>query len=271
MSARLLDVALDAARAAAALIQDRAGGPVTVTETKSSEVDVVTQTDRDAEQLIRARISAARPDDAILGEEGDNVAGTSGIRWIIDPIDGTVNFLYGIPAYSVSIAAEADGSADDGGHRMVAGVVIDVAYGREYTAARESDGGVHAAADGRTLRVRTPGPLAQRLVATGFSYSADQRAQQAEALLRLLPQIRDIRRFGSCALDLCRVAEGSVDGYFEEGVNLWDYAAGTLIAEGAGARVEMVPGSGGRQVLLSSPADGHDELREALTRAGYFA
>ncbi len=264
MSRKLLEVAVDAARAAAALVRDRAAAEVTVAATKSSEVDVVTQADRDAELLIRERLATARPDDAVLGEEGDDVAGTTGVRWIVDPIDGTVNFLYGIPAYSVSIAAEADGV-------VVAGVVLDVAAGHEYLAHRGADGSVEARRNGMPLRVRSVAPLAQRLIATGFSYEAEQRVRQAEALLRLLPRIRDIRRFGSCALDLCRVAEGSVDGYVEEGVNLWDYAAGALVAEGAGARVERLPGVGGRDAVVCAPEDGFDDLRNALAEAGYFA
>ena len=197
---------------------------MTVAATKSSAVDVVTESDRSAERLIRKALLDARPDDAVVGEEGDDEPGSSGVRWIVDPIDGTVNFLYGIPQYAVSIAAELDGE-------VVAGVVLNVATGHEYTATL----GGPAQRDGVPIRVRAVVPLSERLIGTGFSYEAHQREIQAAALLHLLPRIRDIRRFGSCALDLCGVAQGSLDGYLEEGVNLWDHAAGGLVARAAGA------------------------------------
>ena len=161
------------------------------------------------------------------------------MRWIVDPIDGTVNFLYGLPQYAVSIAAEVDG-------HVVAGVVLNVATGTEYVGhVGPDDGGAVATRDGVPLSVRGPAPLAERLVATGFSYAAELRRIQAQALVRLLPRVRDIRRLGSCALDLCHVAEGTVDGYVEEGVHLWDHAAGALIARAAGARTELLRGAGG--------------------------
>lgn len=257
----LLDLALRAARGAVALVRDRAAAEVTVAATKSSDVDVVTQADRDSEALIRATILAERPDDAFLGEEGDDVVGTTGVRWIIDPIDGTVNFVYGLPEYAVSIAAEVDG-------RVVAGVVVNVATGVEHTAHRTSEG-VVALRDGRPVGVRGPAPLAQRLVITGFSYDADMRERQAQGLVRLLPQVRDIRRHGSCALELCHLADGQADGYFEVGVNLWDYAAAALVAEGAGARVEVLPGMAGRPLVVAAPAHGFEELRKVVLDAGY--
>ena len=260
----LLALAVDTAREAARLIEAGAARGVEVTATKSSDVDVVTESDRSSERLIRNRLLDARPDDTILGEEAEgeqsDQGGTSGIRWIVDPIDGTVNFLYGIPQYAVSIAAELDGE-------VVAGVVLNAATGQEYTATL----GGTAHRDGVPLRVRATVPLAERLIGTGFSYEARQREIQAAALLRLLPRIRDIRRFGSCALDLCAVAQGSLDGYLEEGVNLWDHAAGGLIARAAGARVESHPGVGGRPILLAAPATGFEELRAAVAEAGYLA
>ena len=195
-----------------------------VADTKSSVVDVVTEADRASEALIRSLLARARPDDAFLGEEGSDDAGTSGVRWVVDPIDGTVNFLYDLPQYAVSIAAERDGEA-------VAGVVVNAATGVEYAAAL----GAGATRDGRPIAVRGTVPLAERLIFTGFSYDADRRAVQAAALVRLLPRVRDVRRLGSCALDLCHVAEGQADGYVEEAVNLWDHAAGGLIAREAGA------------------------------------
>jgi myo-inositol-1(or 4)-monophosphatase len=262
-SQALLAVAVDAARAAAELVRARAQGEVTVAATKSSDVDVVTEADRSAELLIRERLVTNRPDDAVLGEEGDDLPGTSGVRWVVDPIDGTVNFLYGLPQYAVSIAAEVDGE-------VVAGVVVNIATGVEFTAYVEEDGGIRSCRDGQPIRVRATVPLGQRLVSTGFGYDARLRELQAEALVRLIPQIRDIRRLGSCALDLCHVAEGTLDGYVEEGVNLWDHAAGGLVAQGAGATVEVTTGVGGRRLVLCAPTDGFDELRTAVAASGYL-
>jgi myo-inositol-1(or 4)-monophosphatase len=260
----LLSLAVATAREAARLVEAAAAGGVEVAATKSSAVDVVTESDRGAERLIRRRLLEARPDDAVLGEEAEGEQsdrpGSSGVRWIVDPIDGTVNFLYGIPAYAVSIAAELHGE-------VVAGVVLNVATGEEYTATL---GGV-AQRNGVPIRVRSVVPLAERLIGTGFSYEAHQREVQAAALVRLLPRIRDIRRFGSCALDLCGVAQGSLDGYLEEGVNLWDHAAGGLVAKAAGARVESDRGAGGRPIVIAAPAGGFDEFRAAIAQAGYLA
>ena len=244
--AALADLALEAARAAAELVRARAAGAVTVADTKTSAIDVVTEADRASEQLIRTVISAARPDDAFLGEEGDDVAGTSGVRWIVDPIDGTVNFLYGLPQYAVSIAAEVDGE-------VVAGIVVDVAHAVEYVARPDASGTTVALRDGVPLAVRGPAPLSQRLIATGFSYDRDRRALQGRAVTDLLQTVRDVRRLGSCALDLCLVAEGRLDGYVEEGVHLWDHAAGGLIARAAGARTELMPGVGGMDAAAVRP------------------
>ncbi|HET9420368.1 MAG TPA: inositol monophosphatase family protein [Nocardioides sp.] len=257
----LADLALDTARAAADLVRDRAEQGVSVADTKTSDVDVVTEADRAAEALIRDRIRAARPDDAFLGEEADAEPGTSGVRWIIDPIDGTVNFLYGLPQYAVSIAAELDGE-------VVAGVVIDVAKRVEYVARPGADG-VVALRDGAPIAVRGPAPLSQRLIGTGFAYRAEVRAVQAAAVARLLPEVRDIRRLGSCALDLCHVAEGRLDGYVEEGVNLWDHAAAGLIARAAGARTQELVGAAGMTLLVCAPDHGFDELLGALKTAGF--
>ena len=268
LDGRLAELALDVARAAAQLIRERRGAGVKVAATKSSETDVVTETDREVEELIRSLLGEARPDDGIVGEEGRDEPGASGVRWIVDPIDGTVNFLYDIPQYAVSVAAERDGV-------VVAGVVLNVARDTAYVGRRETgpDGRVTVTAhrDGSPLAVRSPAPLSQRLLGTGFSYEARIRAIQADAVGRLLPQVRDIRRFGSCALDLCHVAEGLLDGYVEEGVNLWDHAAGALIAEGAGARCELAAGAGGHELLLCAPSHGFDEFRTAVETAGFLA
>lgn len=268
MTDDLLELALDVAREAAALVRERRRGSVSVAATKSSDIDVVTQADRDSEHLIRHRISVARPDDGFLGEEGHDEPGTSGVRWVVDPIDGTVNFLYDLPQYAVSVAAERDGV-------VVAGVVINVASGTEYTAVRrtgpDGTGPVESARDGEPIRVRGEAPLAQRLVATGFHYVAETRELQAAAVARLLPQIRDIRRMGSCALDLCHVAEGAVDAYVEEGVQPWDHAAGGLVAEGAGARVELTRGVAGRDLVVCAPGHGFRTFRDAVEKAGFLA
>lgn len=262
----LAELALEAARAAAELVRERAADGVGVAATKTSDSDPVTEADRASEALIRSHIARRRPDDAFLGEEGDDVPGSSGVRWIIDPIDGTVNFLYGIPQYAVSIAAEVAGTAGLG-PRVVAGVVLNVATGVEYVA-HDRDGELASYRDGQRLAVRGPTPLARRLVATGFSYEAEMRAVQAAGLVDLLPRVRDIRRLGSCALDLCHVAEGAVDGYYEEGTHIWDHAAGALVARAAGARLALHPGAGGRPLLVCAPDHGFDELLEALVSAG---
>ncbi|WP_139978405.1 inositol monophosphatase family protein [Nocardioides litoris] len=264
LAAELADLALDVAREAAALVRERARGTVEVTDTKTSAIDVVTQVDKDCEALVRERLLAARPDDAVLGEEGDDVAGTSGVRWVVDPIDGTVNFLYGIPQYAVCIAAELDGE-------VVAGVVVDVAKQVEYVARPGADGTTVALRNGDPISVGPPRPLGERLVATGFSYRTEVKVVQAAAVAQLLPRVRDVRRMGSCALDVCAVAEGMVDAYVEEGVNLWDHAAAGAVARAAGATTVLGRGRGGMTLLLCAPEHGVEELRAATEEAGFWA
>jgi myo-inositol-1(or 4)-monophosphatase len=261
----LAALATEIAHEAAELVRSHAGR-AEVAATKSSDIDVVTEADRATEALIRERIMAARPHDALMGEEGEDVPGSSGVRWVIDPIDGTVNFLYGLPEYAVSIAAEVDGEA-------VAGVVVNAARAISYVGYVDpgSPGGGIATRDGEALRVRSRVPLGQRLIATGFGYRSDVREIQAAATARLLPRIRDIRRHGSCALELCHVAEGVIDGYVEEGVNLWDHAAGGLIARLAGARVRLYRGAAGLDLLACAPEEGWDEFLEAVRAAGFIA
>ncbi|MFI7698967.1 inositol monophosphatase family protein [Nonomuraea sp. NPDC049480] len=194
--------------------------------TKSSPTDVVTALDTASEELIRERILAARPDDRILGEEGGEEPGESDVRWIVDPIDGTVNFLYGLPEWAVSIAVEVGG-------RVVAGVVNVPPRGEVYTAAL----GEGAWLGGQRLRCNTGVPLAQALVATGFGYAVARRAVQGEVVAAVLPRVRDIRRGGSCAIDICSLAAGRLDAYYERGINPWDYAAAGLVATESGARL----------------------------------
>jgi myo-inositol-1(or 4)-monophosphatase len=184
---------------------------------------------------------------------------------VVDPIDGTVNFLYGLPQYAVSIAAEVEGV-------VVAGVVVNAATGTEYVAHRaDDDAPALATRDGAPVAVRGPAPLAQRLLATGFNYDAGLRRRQVTALGELIDRVRDIRRIGACSLDLCLVADGSLDGYFEEGINLWDHAAGGLVAELAGARVLHTTGAAGRPMVVCAPDHGFDELLAALDQAGFLA
>ena len=264
MSRERADLALAVAREAGALITAERARGVAVAATKTTDIDIVTETDRAAEALIRDRLASVRPDDALLGEEGDDVPGTSGVRWVIDPIDGTVNFLYGLPNYAVSIAAERDGEA-------VAGCVLNVAAGTAYLGWVDDAGVAHATRDGVVLAGPAPQPLEKMLVATGFSYDREVRAVQAEAVLHLLPRVRDLRRLGSCALDLCHVAEGLLDAYVEEGVNLWDHAAGGLIARAAGARTEIAPGAGGLTLLIAAPDGVFDDFRGLIAQCGFIA
>ncbi|MDO4928540.1 MAG: inositol monophosphatase family protein [Corynebacterium sp.] len=212
--------------------------------TKSSDVDPVTAVDTAAEEYITTTLAALRPNDGVRGEEGAATPGTNDITWIIDPIDGTVNFVYGIPQYAVSLGVVRGGE-------IVAGVVINVAHGHLY-AAVQGKGAWRSLVDlavlavttnpkvelapWTQLHVNTPASAAAALVATGFSYEADRRAAQAAMLQAVLPQVRDIRRQGSAALDLCAVASGEVDAYYEHGIHTWDYAAGMCIASEAGAQ-----------------------------------
>jgi myo-inositol-1(or 4)-monophosphatase len=204
--------------------------------TKSTPTDVVTASDHAVETLIRRRLAELRPGDAVAGEEQGGAlaaAGLAGTCWVVDPIDGTVNFLYGMPWYAVSVAAVRDG-------RSVAGAVVEPASGRLWSAAV----GEGATCDGRPLRVSGASEVSLSLLATGFSYSAQRRTRQVAMVGGLLPLVRDVRRAGSAALDLCAVAAGWVDAYLEHGTNWWDWAAGGLIAAEAGA-VVRVPGPTG--------------------------
>ncbi|MCM0618812.1 inositol monophosphatase family protein [Nocardioides bruguierae] len=263
----LLTVAHEVAEAAASLVREKRAGHVEVAATKSSDVDVVTEADRATEELLRRLLRERRPDDAIMGEEGDDEPGTSGVRWVLDPIDGTVNFLYDLGRYSVSVAAEV---LTDDGWLTVAGVVLDVADDVEHAAVLTAEGPRGTSA-GRPVAVRAPQPLGQMLVATGFSYDRDLRRLQAQGWVHLLPRVRDIRRMGSCALDLCSVASGRVDAYAEEGVNHWDYAAALLVARAGGARAEVLAGVGGRTFVLCAPPASFEALHEAVTEAGLLA
>ena len=243
--AELLALALDlAVRAGDAALAGRRGA-VVEPGTKSTLTDLVTVFDKAAETTIVSGLAAARPHDAIVGEEGTDRAGTSGISWYVDPIDGTTNFVYGLPLWSTSIAA-ADG---DG---MVVGAVYAPVIGELFAATR----GGGATLDGRPIRCSDRDDLALALVATGFAYAADRRREQAETVTELIGEIRDIRRLGSAALDLCYVAAGRYDAYFETGLNSWDAAAGELIAREAGCRSGDHGGGPSRpdELLVATPA-----------------
>jgi myo-inositol-1(or 4)-monophosphatase len=281
--ADLLELATSMAVAAGRLLLGRGGRPEVVA-TKSSPTDVVTEADRAAETMIRELIGEARPGDRILGEEGGETGGAGGtaaggeggqggvgagwvgaggaggesrVRWIVDPLDGTVNYLYGLPDWAVSIAAEADGT-------VVAGAVFVPRRDQLFSAALGGGAWLSSGAlDWRgedapqpvKLACNVGVPLDRALVATGFGYEAGRRLVQGEVLRAVLPRVRDIRRGGSAAVDLCSVASGSVDAYYERGVNLWDIAAGGLIAAEAGARVTGLYGrpAGPAMTIAAAP------------------
>ena len=230
--AALAELACAVALEAGDLLRSR-HSQVQVVQTKSSPTDVVTQMDRAAEDLIRRRILAERPDDAILGEEGGQpeAVDAGGVRWVVDPLDGTVNYLYGLPDWSVSIAAEVDGT-------VVAGAVS-VPERQTLFSARRGGGAWQRSPGGAATALScTSGvALAQALVGTGFGYAAARRVRQGLVVAALLPQVRDIRRGGSAAVELCSVAAGHLDAFYERGLNPWDVAAGGLIAREAGAQV----------------------------------
>jgi myo-inositol-1(or 4)-monophosphatase len=254
----LLELAEAVAREAGALLRDGLARDRATVDTKSTRTDMVTEMDRAAEALIVQRLLAARPDDGILGEEGTDRPGTSGVRWVVDPLDGTTNYLYALPGFAVSIAAEVQGA-------VVAGVVYDVVHDELFAATR----GGGATRDGAPIAVSGASDLALALVATGFAYDASRRARQAEALVPVLPRIRDVRRFGAAAVDLCSVACGRVDAYYERGLAAWDLAAGELIASEAGAVVTDFHGGPAvaGAVVAATPAIA-DELRALLVEAG---
>ena len=264
----LRSVAVRLASEAAEFVRHRRGTVdwAASVRTKSSETDPVTLVDTECERLLRRRLSTLRPDDAILGEEDGvtegGASGSSHVRWVIDPIDGTVNFVYGIPAYAVSVAAQVDGVS-------VASAVADVAADRVFSAAsglgatvREANGLQWPLACNPVREARLA------LVATGFAYSTARRERQAQLVAQLLPKVRDVRRIGSAALDLCAVAEGRVDAQYEHGLGPWDWAGGALIAREAGA-VLVLPDADARSAdgaLIAAMAPGlAEEFGQLLT------
>ncbi|MCU1690222.1 MAG: inositol monophosphatase [Jatrophihabitantaceae bacterium] len=229
-----------------------AGGSGFATETKSSASDLVTAVDKASERYIVAQLRAARPGDGLRGEEGTDEAGTTGVRWVIDPIDGTVNFVLGLPHYSVSIAAQLDGTT-------IAACVLDGASGDFYWAA------LGGGAWRRDVRLHGPRsvPVAEMVVGTGFTYQAHERARQGEVLAAVLPEIANLRRLGSAALDLCLVAAGQLDAFYEFGINEWDVAAGLLVAKEAGVALSGLRGRPAAAPFVAAAGPAH--------AAGFFA
>lgn len=246
------------ARAAGALLLDGLDKVRTDVQTKSTGTDMVSEMDRAAEALIVQRLLGARPDDGMVGEEGTDLPGTSGVRWVVDPLDGTTNYLYGLTGFGVSIAAEHDGE-------VVVGVVLDVVRDELFGATR----GGGAVLNGVPISASPATTLATALIATGFSYESARRARQAAVLVEVLPRVRDIRRFGAAAVDLCSVACGRVDGYYERGLAPWDLAAGGLIASEAGAVVTAFDGGPAvaGSVVAAAPGIAVD-LLELVVSAG---
>lgn len=242
------------AREAGALLRAAFRGPELRVSAKSTPTDLVSEADHDAEHLIRTRLAAARPDDGVLGEEGGDVEGTSGIRWVVDPLDGTINFLFGVPQWAVSIAAEdADGT--------LIGVVYDPERDELFSAAR----GGAATLDGHPITGSKKADLATSLVGTGFGYDSEVRRAQAAVVAKLLPEVRDIRRFGAAAIDLAWTACGRLDAYYEHGLNAWDLAAGGLICECAGLEVRHVdPVGPSNPGVIVGPATLVDDLARRL-------
>ena len=250
MHDELLDLARRVGADAAALLMDRP--PAFEIEEKSTAIDIVTQMDKKAETFIVQSILAARPDDGMIGEEGAAIESTSGITWVIDPLDGTVNYFYGLPGWNVSIAAR-----DEAG--SLVGVVAAPTINSLWHAVR-GEGAFH---NGEKIRSTSHISLDRALLGTGFAYDVADRSEQIAMVASLLPRVRDIRRMGSAAVDLCHVGMGALDGYFERGLKEWDWAAGALVATEAGAQVAHL-GDGARKLTVAAGPGLFDELQAGL-------
>ncbi len=250
MYAELLELARKVGHDAGALLMERP--PAFEIESKSTAIDIATQMDKKAEKFIMESLLAARPDDGIIGEEGSSVASKSGITWVIDPLDGTVNYFYGLPGWNVSIAAkDKDGS--------VVGVVTAPTINSTWWAIR----GGGAFYNGHQIHCNDPIALDRALIATGFQYDVAHRTTQMTDLAKLVPLARDIRRNGAAAVDLCHVAMGALDGYYEAGLKEWDWAAGGLVATEAGARFVQYGQEPLRTTLAAGPTL-HGQLASLL-------
>jgi len=257
MTDDFLELAVTAARAAGALLRDRFNAPRTGVDTKTTPTDMVTDADRAAEAVIKEGIRSERPDDSILGEETGEAYGSSGLRWVVDPLDGTTNFLFGIPQWAVSIACEdAEGA--------FVGVVYDPLRDELFSAVR----GTGATLNGSPITVSGATDLSRALIGTGFSYLASERGAAATLLPTILPRVRDIRRAGAASLDIAWVGVGRLDGFYESGLAPWDAAAGRLIVREAGGRTDVMPalGPSGSGLVAASPGI-FDELRDLIDRA----
>jgi myo-inositol-1(or 4)-monophosphatase len=260
----LLQIARSIAVQAGELAALRRSQGVEVADSKSSPVDIVTAADRETEALIRSLIADARPDDGFFGEESGAEQGSSGLTWLVDPIDGTVNYLYGIPHYAVSIAV-VEGEPDPLTWRALAACVANPASGEVYTA---TAGGGSFLGD-RRLEVAPSVELSHALVATGFAYNSEMRAHQGAVVAKLLPEVRDIRRLGTASLDLCGVATGRVNAYFERTLSPWDHAAGALIAREAGATVRGWDGAApSKEFIIAAHPALADVLEKRLLELG---
>jgi myo-inositol-1(or 4)-monophosphatase len=238
-------------------------GAASPVRAKSTPTDPVTVVDTETEALLRERLTVVRPGEPVLGEEqgGSADGGDGRLTWVLDPIDGTVNFVYGIEAYAVSVAVQRDGAS-------VAGAVANVPTGALYSAAAGHGAHLRRAGATRPLQASGASELSMSLVGTGFSYVAERRMRQAQILSALIPAVRDIRRIGSCALDLCMVAAGALDAYYEDGVHVWDWAAGALIATEAGATLQLPPADTTPGFIVASAPAIADALDVALKRSG---
>ena len=272
LEALAVEVAMEAGR----LIVDERPPNLGVSKTKSTATDVVTVMDQRAQDLLRRRLQEARPRDGFLGEEEGGTDGRSEITWVVDPIDGTVNYLYNIPSYAVSVAAVVGDPTTPGAWRPVAGAVVNPVTGELFRARTGGGARLDGGRSPRPLVLAEPPALGHALVGTGFGYDTVRRQWQATVLLDVLPQVRDIRRIGSAALDICAVAAGSLDGYFERGLNPWDMAAAWLVLVEAGG---VFSGLGGeppsdRMVVAAAPTLHtalHDVVLRAADRAGVDA
>lgn len=254
----LMHIAGDIAREAGGLLARRLPELRVSVDTKSTITDMVTDVDRESERLVRGRLLQLRPHDGFVGEEGTSATGTSGVRWIVDPLDGTTNYIYRFPAFAVSIAASLHGD-------IIAGAVFDAVRSELFTAAR----GMGAFRDGQRMEMQPSPPLAQALIGTGFGYDPRRRWLQGQVLSQIIPHIRDIRRAGSAALDLCWVAAGRLDGYYESGLQPWDRAAGGLIVMEAGGMIGTLAHDEMPGAFIATGRDLFPQLVDALRAAGY--
>lgn len=259
LGAQLETVAIEIVRSAGALLINR---PATMKfSTKSSAVDVVTEMDKASEELVRNYLATHRPGDGLLGEEGSDIPSSTGITWVVDPIDGTVNYLYQLPGWNISVAAQLDGVT------LAGAVFAPLLDGGMLWSAYRGGGARLQRGQAQPLPIQTNAqvPLHLALLATGFSYSTEIRKRQGARFAKLIPQVRDIRRMGAAAVDLCLVASGMVDGYFEEELAPWDLAAGELIATEAGALVTNATGGpAGREMVVAAHPSLHSQILALL-------